>query len=114
MTQRVLKSKAFTSSEYVASDDAFSPYSTLGEYEVEEVSLGRAAKLLKKSARHGLANRSAADVGWEGDQRADDVPEWRIPLDHQDPRYEVEEIQPANLETWMSGKVFQEQGDCDS
>lgn len=114
MTQRVIKSKVSASSDHRDSDEAFSPFSTLGEYEVEEVSLGKAAKLLRRSRRHGSENRSAVDVGSEAKESAGYVPEWRIPLSHQDPSYEVEEIQPATLETWMSGKVSQERGDRES
>jgi hypothetical protein len=114
VTRRVIESKAFASSDDLDSDEAFSPCSTLGEYEVEEVSLGKAAKLLRKSGRHGSENRSAVDVDSEAEESAGYVPRWRILLDHQDPSYEVEEIQPASLETWMSDKVRQEQGDCES
>ena len=114
MTKRIIKRKAFDSSGDLESDESFSPSFTLGEYEVEEVSLGKAAKLLRESGRRGSKSRSAVDGGLETDKNAGDVPKWRNPLNHQNPGYEVEELQSTSLETWMSKKASQEQGDRES
>jgi len=108
VTEPRVKSKGSTVPKRRNDGDTFTPSFTLDEYEVKEVSMGTAAKLLKKSKKRRSKSRTAKAVGSEEKQPAKSVPEWDTP-DSQDIRYEVEEIDPENLPSWMSDKTSREQ-----
>ena len=83
---------------------------TLGAYETEEISVRKAAKLLRKQAHRRRRPGVRSTAASERRRALDGISAWSF-LSHQDLGCEVEEVDPDDLLTLMFGPVC---GDDDS
>ena len=108
--KRTPESKAAMPTNGSDAGDTFLPSSTLSDYAIEEVTVGKAARLLKSSKHHHFKVSDATNLDSEEIQTGGDVV-YRNPLVRPVLGYEVEEIEPGKLAAWMSGALSNKKDD---